>query len=121
MMPKRTNSKRVGLTVAASQFTVSCDIGRNSRCIRRHIRKAAAEGTDAILFPEGALSGYGRSAMSFEGYDWDHLRSETDDIMAVARECGIWVFLGSAHFLDAKARPTNCIYIISPKGKIVDR
>jgi predicted amidohydrolase len=113
--------KRRNLAVAMSQFPVTTDVCRNARFIKRHIRRAAGDGADAILFPEGALSGYGRSTLSFRNYDWALLRKETDAIISIARECGIWVFLGSAHFLSESEGPTNCLYIISPQGQIVDR
>jgi predicted amidohydrolase len=115
------NPKPTRMKVASSQFPVTSDIGLNAKYIARHIRTAAARGTDAILFPEGALSGYGRSRMSFEGYDWGRLRGATEGIVEVARECRIWVFVGSAHFLSPTERPTNSLYIISPKGEVVDR
>lgn len=118
---KRNDRKQRALTVAASQFPVTGAVHRNAQFIKRHIRKAASEGANAVLFPEGALSGYGRSTLTFEKYDWELLRQATAEIMDVAAECGVWVFLGSAHFLSPTARPTNCLYIISPKGEIVDR
>ncbi len=116
MSPKRTRIK-----VAASQFPVTSDSGLNAKHAARHIRIAAARGANAILLPEGALSGYGRSRISFDDYDWERLRGATSGIAEVARECKIWVFVGSAHFLSPAERPTNCLYIISPKGEIVDR
>ena len=33
----------------------------------------------------------------------------------------MWLVLGSAHFLDENTKPTNCLYLIDPEGKIVDR
>ncbi len=33
----------------------------------------------------------------------------------------MWLALGSTHFLDRETKPTNCVYLIDPQGKIVDR
>ena len=40
--------------------------------------------------------------------------------MALARELGVWVVLGSAHRLE-RHRPHNSLYIISNHGEVVDR
>ena len=39
----------------------------------------------------------------------------------LAKELKMWLVLGSAHFLDENTKPTNCLYLIDPEGKIVDR
>ncbi len=46
---------------------------------------------------------------------------ETADLCARAKELKLWLVLGSAHFLDENTKPTNCLYLIDPAGKIVDR
>jgi predicted amidohydrolase len=33
----------------------------------------------------------------------------------------MWLALGSSHFLDANTKPTDCIYLIDPEARIVDR
>ncbi|HRE51034.1 MAG TPA: carbon-nitrogen hydrolase family protein [Flavitalea sp.] len=110
------------LKVAATQFPVSGDIVGNAKYIKQFIRDAAAKGADIIQFPEAALSGYPPADMpSFVNYNWDLLRAETTEIMSLAKEVGIWVVLGSAHYLSEKEKPLNCVYLISNEGKIVDR
>jgi predicted amidohydrolase len=39
----------------------------------------------------------------------------------LASDLKMWLVLGSAHFLDAKTKPTNCLYLIDPEGRIADR
>jgi len=110
------------LKVATCQFAVSWDVDENARCIKDFITKAAAHGADIVHFSEAALSGYGGvDVANFDDYDWDKLRSRTREIMELARQRRIWVVLGSAHYLSAEEKPTNCLYIISDKGAIVDR
>ena len=110
------------LRVASCQFAVSEDIARNARHIRRYMKEAASEGADILHTPETSLSGYpGSDFKSFRGYDWPHLRKETARLRDAAMKLGIWLVLGSAHFLDANTKPTNCLYLIDPSGAIVDR
>ena len=41
--------------------------------------------------------------------------------MKLAQQNNIWVILGSAHYIRPQEKPTNCLYIISNEGQIVDR
>lgn len=73
-------------------------------------------------FPECALSGYvGVDFPSFEGYDWKLLREQTGRIIELAGKLGLWVVLGSSHRLSEPSKPYNSLYLIGPKGKIIDR
>ena len=119
--PVQTRSQEK-LKIATCQFPVSGNISANAEYIRQFIREAALNGADLIQFSEQALSGYPPADIpSFENYNWDLLRAETKTIMALAKENNIWVALGSSHFISAKEKPFNCLYIISNKGEIVDR
>jgi predicted amidohydrolase len=110
------------LKIATCQFPVSEDVKSNANYIKKYIREAAANKADIVHFCEAALSGYaGTDFSSFEGYEWDKLRAETYEIMALAKRYNIGVVLGSAHYISEKEKPTNCLYIISNKGEIVDR
>ena len=110
------------LKVAATQFPVSGDIKENAGYIKKFMREAASNGADIIQFPEAALSGYPPvDVSSFQNYNWDLLRSETNEIMNMAKELSIWVVLGSAHYINENEKPLNCLYLISNEGKIVDR
>ncbi len=110
------------LKVATCQFPVSGDVDGNAKYIRDFIKEAAANKADIVHFSEAALSGYGGADVpDFKNYDWEKLRARTHEIMALAKQNNIWVVLGSAHYLSPKEKPTNCLYIISDEGKIVDR
>jgi predicted amidohydrolase len=110
------------LKVATCQFPVSGDLGGNADYIKRFIKDAAANKADIVHFSEAALTGYPpKDIPSFENFNWDQLRAQTHDIMSLAREHRIWVVLGSAHYISEDEKPTNCLYIISDEGKIVDR
>jgi predicted amidohydrolase len=110
------------LKVATCQFPVSGDVHKNATFIKDFIKEAAAQKADIVHFSEASLTGYPPvDIASFDNYNWDALNKETKDIMILAKQYNIWVVLGSAHFIDAQVKPTNCLYIISNKGEIVDR
>lgn len=110
------------LSVASCQFPVTEDVAANAGYIRRYMKRAAEAGADLLHTSEACLSGYARvDFSSFEGYDWDRLRRETSRLREDARKLGIWLVLGSAHFLDRRTPPTNCLYFIDPRGAVVDR
>lgn len=108
--------------VATCQFPVEGDIGHNERFILRQINQAAAAGADIVHFSEAALSGYaGVDIPTSASIDWPRLIAAGRAVQLAARAHGLWVLLGSAHNLSATARPHNSVYVIDPKGDIVDR
>jgi predicted amidohydrolase len=110
------------LKVATCQFAVSHSIARNSQHICNQMQKAKKAKAEIAHFPECALSGYvGTDFPNFAGFDWDLLKKETEKIMSLADKFSIWVALGSTHRLTPPNKPHNSLYLISPKGKIVDR
>jgi predicted amidohydrolase len=110
------------LKVATCQFAVSGSIKRNSRQIQKFLQAAAGTSADIVHFSECALSGYaGTDIKTLEGFNWQLLREETERIMALAKKLKLWVVLGSTHRLTEPNKPHNSLYLINPKGKIVDR
>jgi deaminated glutathione amidase len=110
------------LRIASCQFAVTESVAQNARAIRQFLRKAQKAGAEIVHFSECALSGYaGVEFGSFDDYDWAMLKGETESIMALAGELGLWVVLGSTHRLTPPNKPHNCLYVIGPQGKIVTR
>jgi predicted amidohydrolase len=110
------------MRLAACQFPVSDHISENAHWIMKQMVEAADSGARVVHFPECALSGYpGVDMVSLEGFDWPGLRIWTDSVMNLARELDIWVILGSIHELGEGFKPMNCLYVINPNGKIVER
>ena len=110
------------LRLATCQFPVSADVRANGEWVRTQMRQASARGADLVHFPECALSGYaGVDLPSIDKLDWNALHQETESILALARELKVWVVLGSTHRLSGDHRPHNCLYVVSPEGKIIDR
>jgi predicted amidohydrolase len=110
------------LRIATCQFPVSASAAENAGYVRNFMQQAAAQGAHLLHTSEASLSGYaGTDFPSLENYDWAALRAETAGLRALASDLKMWLVLGSTHFLDAKTKPTNCLYLIDPAGQIVDR
>ena len=110
------------LRVATCQFPVSGSPTENAKYIGDFMRQAADAGAHLLHTSEASLSGYaGIDFPSFEKYDWEALRQATTALRGLAKELKLWLVLGSAHFLDQKTKPTNCLYLIDPQGRMADR
>ncbi|MDF1516246.1 MAG: carbon-nitrogen hydrolase family protein [Anaerolineae bacterium] len=110
------------LRVASCQFPVSDDIENNAHYIQRYMKQAFKQGASLLHTSEACLSGYAGSDFStFAGFDWGLLREQTGRLRRLARDLGMWLVLGSAHFLDNETKPTNCLYLVNPEGDISNR
>ena len=110
------------LRTATCQFSVEPSIHHNEDCIVEQIEFAARNGADVVHFSECALSGYaGVDIPDSKSIEWDVLTAATRRIQSKARDHQIWVLLGSTHQLTGNNKPHNSVYVINPKGKIVDR
>ena len=60
-------------------------VSKNAATILAFMQKAKDGGADIVHFSECALSGYaGPNHDTLDGFDWDLLRSKTQEIMALA-------------------------------------
>lgn len=110
------------LKLATCQFPISADISQNARWIRHQIRQAKQKHADLVHFPETALSGYAEEDhKTLDNLNWKLLRREMQSILALAKQCGLWVVLGSTHRLTGGHKPHNSLYVINPEGQLVDR
>jgi deaminated glutathione amidase len=110
------------LRIATCQFGVGADMDANAAHIQNLMRQAAEQDAEIVHFSECALSGYaGVDFDTFEGYDWATLKDRTQEIIALAGQLNQWVVLGSSHRLTPPNKPHNCLYLISPEGKLADR
>ncbi|SPE33858.1 hypothetical protein SBA2_810006 [Acidobacteriia bacterium SbA2] len=122
-LPEITNTDAgQKLRIATCQFPVSASPAENAKYIQDFMHQAAAQGAHLLHTSEASLSGYpGCDLPSFDHYDWEALRKETAELRTLAKDLNLWLALGSSHFLDANTKPTDCVYLIDPDGKIVDR
>jgi predicted amidohydrolase len=110
------------LSVAACQFPTSADIDRNFRHVSQLMQHAREQGADVAHFPEACFSGYaGADCESYEGFDWKLLHERTHQLIDLAGELELWTILGSTHRLSAPHKPHNSLYIISDRGRLIDR
>ena len=110
------------LTLATCQFPISADIAANARYVRRQMRRSHKHGVHLVHFSECCLSGYaGVELDSISDIDWNLLRRETERIMALAAELGLWVVLGSTHQLSGNHKPHNSLYVIDEWAELVTR
>ena len=115
-MPKTT------VHVATCQFSVGASVNRNAAQVRRQILEAKQRRADVVHFPESAMTGYpGTDLSSWDGFDWENLKTQTRSICDLARRKKVWVVLGSAHRLSGDCLPHNCLYLIGPDGRVRDR
>jgi len=120
--PRRDAGPAGKLRIATCQFPVSQSPAENAKHIRDFLCKAVKAGAHLLHTSEASLSGYaGSDFPSFEKYDWNLLRKETSGLRTLVKDLNLWLVLGSAHFLDEHTKPTNCLYLIDPEGKIADR
>jgi predicted amidohydrolase len=110
------------LRIATCQFPVCGSIERNAGYVHSFMKQAVKGGAHIVHFSECALSGYAPADVkTFDRFDWRLLRAETEEIMKLAKELHLWVVLGGTHRLTEPNKPHNSLYLISPRGRIVDR
>lgn len=110
------------LLFANCQFPVEADLALNRGVILAQIDEAADRGARVVQFPEAALSGYaGVDIENSMNIDWPALREATLAICERAKQCRVWVLLGSTHRLSDGRLPHNSVYVIDDQGEIVER
>jgi predicted amidohydrolase len=110
------------LNLATCQFLIHKDPERNVEAVLRQIEEAKAGGAHLVHFSEACVSGYlGVEVESVRDSDWDGIENAMTQILAAARRYRIWVVIGCNHKLTGRHRPHNSLYVINPKGELVDR
>ncbi|MDO9456473.1 carbon-nitrogen hydrolase family protein [Nocardioides sp.] len=110
------------MRIAIAQLPVTGDARRNGAAVRRAMRAAAEQDVRLLQLPEGLLSGYALNPVEdWAEVDWDVVRAELEEVVALAGELRLWVVLGSAHPLTPPRWPHNSLYVISDEGRLVDR
>jgi deaminated glutathione amidase len=118
----KDNQGKGKIRVASCQFPVSADVKSNYQYIEAQMIEASLKKANVAHFPECALSGYpGTDMMTLDNFNWDELHMMTDSVRTLAKKLNIWVIMGSLHRLTGNNKPHNCLYVITPEGKILDR
>ncbi len=112
------------IRVATCQFAESFNPRRNVATVLRYMREAKANRAELVHFHETALGGYlahgGAPGPGDDAY-WSALRESAGRVCDEAGRLKLWVVLGSSHPLTPPHKPTNCLYLIGPDGKLRDR
>ena len=110
------------IRIATCQFPVDANIRRNLRYIIEQMKEAKRRRAEVVHFSELCLSGYaGVEFPSLRGFDWELLEQATEKVIDLSKRLKLWVILGSTHRLSGKHKPHNSLYIIDPRGRLVDR
>ncbi len=110
--PAQSAPKR--LRVAAVQMIFADSIAGNLEKIERAAIKAAADGADAVLFPECATTGY---ACDFGALKPSAIRQTLRSVAAVAARFRINLLVGSPIF--AGRRLYNALVVFDRRGRLV--
>ncbi len=100
------------LIISGLQMTVSNDINANMKLIGEGIMKAAGEGAEFLVTPEGSLSGY------TSNFDQNKLADALEKVRAKASEMKVGLMLGTCYKELVKGREFcyNQVRVYSPDG-----
>jgi predicted amidohydrolase len=94
---------------------IGSDIQANKVSIIKGIKKAANEGADFLMTPEGSLSGYNSS------FDAEELKAALDEVTNAAKKSKVGLMLGTC-FKDNYSGAEQCwnqVRIYTPDGELL--
>ncbi len=104
------------LHVAAAQIPIGDDIARNRQVILDTIQRQAIRGSEVVLFPEAALSGYSPTiGHGRQPDEWPLLAEGLEAIAGAAAEHSLWVIVGCEAWDGAQW--FNRLYAFSDTGE----
>jgi predicted amidohydrolase len=103
----------VGISVTAAQVAVTWDVEQNLASIAPVLDDARPD--EVVVFPEGALSGYGADLAPLGNLDPSLLACAIEDVAELARERAVHVFCGSLIHEDGAW--WNAALYFSPSGR----
>ena len=110
------------IRVATCQHPVSGIIQQDCDVMLRLMENSSAEGAHIAHFCECGLGGYaGVDIASFDRYDWEKDLKCKKLLAEQARSLHLWLAFGGSHFLSDRLPPHNSVFVVNPRGKLVDR
>lgn len=108
----QVNGAKAPVVVSGLQMNVTTDIGLNLKQIVEGIKKAADEGADFLVTPEGSLSGYTND------FDQKELSDALAAVTAEASRMKIGLMLGTCYKQIVKGKEFcfNQVRVYSPEG-----
>jgi predicted amidohydrolase len=101
------------LRISGLQMLVTQQVAENERRITAGIARAAADGSDFLLTPEGSLSGY------YAGFDREEVSAAVERVRAVAKDAGLGLALGTC-CKEIEGESEHCynqVRIYTPEGE----
>jgi len=108
------SSKARNMKIAAAQIACSRSIDDNVNKIKSYVRQAADNAADIVVFPELAVTGYGKDDISAASLS--ALNSALNEIRNEAKSGNIYVIMGMPFFADGHRE--NCAFVIGDDGNI---
>jgi len=112
----QVKADRKPLIITGMQMNVTNDIDANLSQIKEGIRKAAAEGADFLVTPEGSLSGY------TSHFDQKKLAVALYEVTAEALKLNVGLMLGTCFKREIKGNEFcyNQVRVYAPDGHFID-
>ncbi len=107
-----SNDCKKTLTVSGLQMPVTKDVAVNEKRILTAIEKAAKEGADFLITPEGSLSGYTTE------FDRLQVSRAVERLAAAAKKHKVGLLLGTCYkeLTDGKEQCYNQVRVYTPQG-----
>jgi predicted amidohydrolase len=111
----QADTGKAALKISGLQMNVTSDIASNMKQIGEGIVKAAAEGADFLVTPEGSLSGYTSS------FDQKLLAAALEKIRAEALKMKVGLMLGTCYKEIVRGMEFcyNQVRVYSPEGQFI--
>lgn len=112
--PQISDHRKTGseITLSGLQMDVTNDVSKNKDQILAGIKRAAGEGSDFLVTPEGSLSGYMNS------FDQKEVALALKEIVTAAKKQKVGLMLGTCYkeLINGKEVCFNEVRIYSPEG-----
>lgn len=107
--------KTSSIVLAGLQMNVTRDIDKNKEKIILGIRKAAREGANFLVTPEGSLSGY------TSNFNQNEVSIALEEIIAVAGELKVGLMLGTCYkeLIQGREFCYNQVRVYAPEGNFL--
>jgi len=106
------------LRIACVQLTPDGDRAANTETAVAAIRRAASDGTNLVALPEYAAQLHSSGRVMRAGAGTEATDGALAAFRAVARECDVWVLVGSLTIRSATDKICNRSYLIARDGAI---
>ena len=95
----------------------STDLADNTKRIADYIKKCADEGSNVVIFPECALSGYDEKAVKI--LTAEQINKAENEIAETCKKVSVYAIIGMPYRDGSKLY--NSASVISPEGKVLER